>query len=109
MNHADVIGWVLATVASFLRLRQAKTLGVFVAAALRVGRVCLPAIGEGVRGGSMPKHRDECWFLMTDLEGEAGWLSELYGRRMLDPLELTPAKLLAAVRAALSSGREKWG
>jgi hypothetical protein len=57
MNHTDVIGWVLATVAGFLRLSQAKTLAVFVAAAQRVGRVCLPAIAEGVRGNSMLKHK----------------------------------------------------
>jgi hypothetical protein len=30
----------------------------------------------------LPKRRDECWFLMTDLSGSAHRLSELYGRRM---------------------------
>jgi hypothetical protein len=30
----------------------------------------------------LPKHRDEPWFLMTDLEWPATTLSELYGRRM---------------------------
>jgi hypothetical protein len=31
------------------------------------------------------------------------------GRRMLDQLELTPGQAPGEVRAALSSGREKWG
>jgi hypothetical protein len=33
-----------------------------------------------VRG--LPKHRDECWFLMTDLSAGAAQLSKLYGQRM---------------------------
>jgi hypothetical protein len=31
---------------------------------------------------NLPKDRDECWFLMTDLTGGAGQLSGLYARRM---------------------------
>jgi hypothetical protein len=31
---------------------------------------------------SLPKHRDECWFLMTDLSATAHQLCQLYGRRM---------------------------
>ena len=31
---------------------------------------------------NLPKKRDECWFLMTDLAGTAHKLCELYGRRM---------------------------
>jgi hypothetical protein len=30
----------------------------------------------------LPRRRDECWFLMTNLSGSAFRLSELYGRRM---------------------------
>jgi Transposase DDE domain len=30
----------------------------------------------------LPPKRDECWFLMTDLNGSAGELCRLYGRRM---------------------------
>lgn len=30
----------------------------------------------------LPKRRDECWFLMTDLDASADRLSELYGQRM---------------------------
>jgi hypothetical protein len=33
-----------------------------------------------VRG--LPKHRDECWFLMTDLSAGPAQLSKLYGQRM---------------------------
>jgi hypothetical protein len=31
---------------------------------------------------NLPKKRDECWFLMTDLAGTAQKLCQLYGRRM---------------------------
>ena len=31
---------------------------------------------------NLPKKRDECWFLMTDLKGTAQKLCQLYGRRM---------------------------
>lgn len=30
----------------------------------------------------LPRHRDECWFLMTSLKGTAAKLCRLYGRRM---------------------------
>jgi hypothetical protein len=30
----------------------------------------------------LPKKRDECWFLMTNIEGSAHRISELYGKRM---------------------------
>ena len=29
----------------------------------------------------LPKRRDECWYLMTGLEGDPGWLSRLYSAR----------------------------
>ena len=66
MNHSDVIGWVLATVAGCLRRSQAKTLAVFVAAAMRVGRVSLPAIAQGVSGNSMLKHKIKRLWRFTD-------------------------------------------
>ena len=31
---------------------------------------------------NLPKHRDKCWFLMTDLSGTAAQLCALYARRM---------------------------
>ena len=30
----------------------------------------------------LPKHRDECWFLMTDLQAGGAQISRLYGQRM---------------------------
>jgi hypothetical protein len=30
----------------------------------------------------LPKHRDECWFLMTDLQAGGAQISKLYGQRM---------------------------
>ncbi len=44
MNRAEVIPWVLRAVAGLPAGERAKTLAVFVAAAMCVGRVCPPAI-----------------------------------------------------------------
>lgn len=55
MNHTEVIRWVVATVASFLRLSQAKTLAVFAAGAPRVAPLCLPATAQGTHGDSLPE------------------------------------------------------
>ena len=49
MAPTAVIGWIL-TVASALRLSQAKTLADLVEAAARVGRGTLSAIGRCLRG-----------------------------------------------------------
>ena len=58
--------WVVATLTGFLRLSQAKTLAVFVAAAQRVGRVCLPAIAQCVGGEGTLKHRIKRLWRFTD-------------------------------------------
>lgn len=55
MNHTEVIRWVIATVASFLRLSQAKTLAVLAADAPRVAPLCLPATAQGTHGDSLPE------------------------------------------------------
>jgi len=57
MYQTEVINWVLGTVANSMRLSQAKTLALFVAAALRVGRVCLPAIAQHAQGATLLKHK----------------------------------------------------
>ena len=56
MSPTDVIGWVL-TIAAELRLSQAKTLAGLVAAAARVTRGTLSAIGRCLHGTTAAKHR----------------------------------------------------
>lgn len=56
MNRTDAIAWVL-TVCASLRLSQAKTLSVLVAATLEVGRVSLAEIGRRLAGPAAAKHR----------------------------------------------------
>ena len=57
MNPRQVIDWVVASVAGCLRLSQAKTLALFVAAALEVERVCLPALAQRAVGETVLKHK----------------------------------------------------
>lgn len=56
MRPTDVIGWVL-TIAADLRLSQAKTLADLVAAAARVTRGTLSALGRCLPGTTAAKHR----------------------------------------------------
>ena len=50
MHRKDAIAWVLTVCATSLRLSQAKTLAILVAATLRVQRVSLANIGRGALG-----------------------------------------------------------
>jgi DDE family transposase len=56
MRPTDVSGWVL-TIAADLRLSQARTLAALVAAAARVTRGTLSALGRGLPGSTAAKHR----------------------------------------------------
>jgi hypothetical protein len=56
MRRPDVIAWVLS-VATGLRLSQAKTLADLTAAALSVGRATLAALGRHLAGDTTAKHR----------------------------------------------------
>lgn len=56
MKQLQAIAWVLS-VCTDLRLSQAKTLAHLSAAAMRVGRVSLAAIGRQLTGSSAAKHR----------------------------------------------------
>ncbi len=56
MNQLQAIAWVLS-LCTDLRLSQAKTLAHLSAAALRVGRVSLAAIGRKLTGPAACKHR----------------------------------------------------
>jgi len=60
MHRTDAIAWVVSVCSASLRLSQAKTLGILVAAALRVQRVSLANIGRMMQGTT--KHQiKRCW------------------------------------------------
>ena len=60
MRRADAIAWVVSVCAASLRLSQAKTLSVLVAAAMRVERASLANIGRQMVGSA--KHQvKRCW------------------------------------------------
>jgi len=60
MHRRDAIAWVTSVCAVCLRLSQAKTLSVLVAAAMRCQRVSLASIGRAAKGSA--KHQiKRCW------------------------------------------------
>jgi hypothetical protein len=60
MHRKDAIAWVVSVCSVSLRLSQAKTLGILVAAAMRVERISLANIGRAMEG--MVKHQiKRCW------------------------------------------------
>jgi len=62
MHRTDAIAWVVSVCAVSLRLSQAKTLAILVAAALRVERISLANIGRAMTGKQMVKHQiKRCW------------------------------------------------
>lgn len=60
MRRREAIAWVVSVCSSYLRLSQAKTLGVLVASAMRCRRVSLANIGRAMIGSA--KHQiKRCW------------------------------------------------
>jgi hypothetical protein len=60
MHRKDAIAWVLTVCAGSLRLSQAKTLPILVAAAIHVQRISLANIGRALDGAA--KHQiKRCW------------------------------------------------
>lgn len=60
MRRTEAIAWVVSACALYLRLSQAKTLGVLVAAAMRTERASLGNIGRRMLGSA--KHQiKRCW------------------------------------------------
>jgi hypothetical protein len=60
MHRKDAIAWVVSVCSCSLRLSQAKTLSILVAAAMRVQRVSLANIGRAMEGQT--KHQiKRCW------------------------------------------------
>ena len=60
MHRPEAIAWVISVCAGSLRLSQAKTLGILVAASMRVQRISLANIGRMMQG--CVKHQiKRCW------------------------------------------------
>jgi hypothetical protein len=60
MHRKDAIAWVVSVCSVSLRLSRAKTLGILVAAAMRVQRISLANIGRAMDGSA--KHQiKRCW------------------------------------------------
>src|ERR1051325_1133778 len=60
MHRKDAIAWVVSVCSVSLRLSQAKTLAILVAAAMRVQRISLANIGRQMLGSA--KHQiKRCW------------------------------------------------
>jgi hypothetical protein len=67
MRRTEAIAWVVSVCAASLRLSQAKTLSVLVAASLRVQRVSLANIGRRMLGAA--KHQiKRCWTSASSVE-----------------------------------------
>ncbi len=60
MHRKDAIAWVVSVCSGSLRLSQAKTLSILVAAAMRVQRVSLANIGRMMKG-SVKHQIKRCW------------------------------------------------
>jgi len=80
MRRTDAIAWVVTVCAVSLRLSQAKTLGVLVAATLGVERVSLANIGRRMLGNT--KHQiKRCWrFCANDRVEPADAMRGVVGR-----------------------------
>jgi hypothetical protein len=90
VHRPDVVAWVLS-VASDLRLSQAKTLAELVAAAVHVGRATLSAIGRQVAGPAAAKHRIKrvwrfCANRRVEVSGGMAGLIDRLTRRRKKPL-----------------------
>lgn len=90
MRHAAVVAWVLS-VCTGLRQSQAKTLAELVAAAVRVGRISLAALGRQMTGPALCKHKiKRAWRFCANrrvsvADGMRGVLERL-SRRRHEPL-----------------------
>lgn len=91
MNRMEAIAWVLS-VATEVRLSQAKTLSELVAAAMHVGRVSLSAIGRCLMGPTTAKSRIQRTWRFTSNRGVVvsdamrGVVQRLLKRRRKKPL-----------------------
>jgi hypothetical protein len=80
MRRAEAVAWVVTVCAGCLRLSQAKTLSILVAAALRVERASLANLGRAAAGAA--KHQiKRCWrFVANDRVEPAEAMRGVVGR-----------------------------
>src|SRR5512142_2164129 len=84
MRHNDVIAWVLS-VTAYLRLSQAKTLRVLVAAALATARISLAELGRHLTGPAAAKHRIKRTWRIAVATAMRGVVRRLLKRRRKRP------------------------
>jgi hypothetical protein len=113
MHRKDAIAWVVSVCSVSLRLSQAKTLAILVAAAMRVQRVSLANIGRQMLGSA--KHQiKRCWRFCANERVESvdamrGVIKRLLKRRKkallvaLDWVDIRGYQMLVA--AAVLQGR----
>jgi hypothetical protein len=101
MHRTDAIAWVVSVCSVSLRLSQAKTLSILVAAAMRVQRVSLANIGRAMQGCA--KHQiKRCWrFCANDrvetADAMRGIVARLLKKRSKKKKKKKKKKLLIAV------------
>lgn len=112
MNADAVIGWVL-TIATQLRLSQAKTLARLVEAATHIGRATLSAIGRSLGGTATAKSRIQRTWRFCDndrvhvSDAMTGFIRRLTRKRkkpLLVALDWTEVRSLHALMAAAVLG-----
>lgn len=90
MRRTEAIAWVVSVCSSCLRLSQAKTLSILVAAAMRCRRASLANLGRAMLGNA--KHQiKRCWrFCANDrvetADAMRGVVKRLLGRKRKKPL-----------------------
>lgn len=80
MHRTDAIAWVVSVCAVSLRLSQAKTLAILVAAAMRVQRVSLANIGRGALGSAKHQIKRAYRFCANDRVEPADAMRGVVGR-----------------------------
>ena len=96
MHRTDAIAWVVSVCSVSLRLSQAKTLGIPVAAAMRVQRVSLANIGR-MMGGAAKRQIKRCWRSCANPRAETADAMRGIVAGLLNKRGKTKKKLLVAV------------
>jgi len=90
MRRTDAIAWVVTVCASSLRLSQAKTLGILVAAAICVQRISLANIGRAALGSAKHQIKRAYRFCANDrvepADAMRGIVAKLVNKRRRKPL-----------------------
>ena len=103
MHRKDAIAWVVSVCSVSLRLSQAKTLAILVAAAMRVQRVSLANIGRQMVGSA--KHQiKRCWRFCANERVESADAMRGVLKRVLKKRK---QKLLSEMRQVTAIDRER--